>query len=64
MSRSTSVGRPACLKTAANAGLVRIDVPLAAPTQPLYLVYHHELRKVTRVRAAAAAIEAFIRRQA
>ena len=48
---------------ARNAGLLRIDVDLPGPTQPLFLVYHHELRKVPRIRAAAAAIEAFIRRQ-
>ena len=48
---------------ARNAGLVRIEVHAPAPAQPLFLVYHHELRKAARIRAAAAAIEAFIRRQ-
>lgn len=47
---------------ARNAGLLRIDVELPAPTQPLFLVYHHELRRVPRIRAAVTAIEAFIRR--
>lgn len=49
---------------ARNADLVRIDVRTAGPTQPLYLVYHHELRKVPKIRAAVTAIEAFTRRQA
>ncbi|MFV8752343.1 LysR family transcriptional regulator [Nannocystaceae bacterium ST9] len=44
-----------------NAGLVRIDVDVAGPTQPFYLVYHRELRKVPRIRAVVAAMEAYLR---
>jgi len=47
---------------ARNAELIRIDVELPAPTLPLFLVYHHELRKVPSIRAAVTAIEAFVRR--
>lgn len=39
-----------------NAGLVRIDVHLAGPTQPIYLVYHRELRNVPRIKAVVAAM--------
>jgi DNA-binding transcriptional LysR family regulator len=48
-------------QTARKEGLVRIDVDSPGPTQPLYLAYHRELRKVPRVRAVIAAIEASIR---
>jgi DNA-binding transcriptional LysR family regulator len=48
---------------ARNEGLVRIDVHSPGPTQALFLVYHHELRKAPHIRAAVAAIEAFIRQQ-
>jgi DNA-binding transcriptional LysR family regulator len=48
---------------ARNAGLLRIDVDRSAPTLPQFLVYHHELRKVPRIRSAATAIESFIRRR-
>jgi DNA-binding transcriptional LysR family regulator len=44
-----------------NADLIRIEADTAGPTQPLFLVYHRELRKQTHVRAAAAAIEACLR---
>lgn len=44
-----------------KAGLVRIDIDSVAPTQPLYVVYHRELRKVPRIKAAVAAIEAYLR---
>lgn len=47
---------------ARTAGLLRIDAPKPGPTQPLYLAYHHDLRKVPHVRAAVAAIEAACRR--
>jgi len=46
---------------ARNAGLVRIEVEEAAPTQPLFLVYHHELRKVPLIRVTLAAIENYCR---
>jgi len=42
-------------------GLVRLDIDSAGPTQPMYLVYHRELRKVPRIRAAVAALEAYLR---
>lgn len=44
-----------------NAGLVPIDVPLPGPTQPVYLVYHRELRNVPRVKAVVAAITDYTR---
>lgn len=44
-----------------NAGLVRIETSTPGPTQPLFLAYHHELRKVPHVRAAVAAIERWCR---
>jgi DNA-binding transcriptional LysR family regulator len=44
-----------------NAGLLRIEVDSPGPTQPLYLVYHRELRKVPRIKAVVAALEAYIR---
>jgi DNA-binding transcriptional LysR family regulator len=47
---------------ARNAGLVRIETSAPGPTQPLFLVYHHELRKVPHIRAAVAAIETYCRR--
>jgi len=47
---------------ARNAGLVRIDTSLPGPTQPLFIVYHHELRKVPHIRAAVAAIDNYCRR--
>lgn len=47
---------------ARNAGLVRIEAGKAGPTQPLFLVYHHELRKVPHIRVALAAIETYCRR--
>jgi len=50
------------VQDARNAGLLRIDVDVPAPTLPLFLVYHHELRKAPRIRAAVTAIEAFVRR--
>ena len=42
---------------ARNAGLIRIDTSEPGPSQPLFLVYHHELRNVPHIRAALAAIE-------
>lgn len=58
------VGLSALLEQdARNAGLVRIEVDLAAPTQSFYLAYHRDLRKVPEVRAAVQAIEAYVRAQ-
>lgn len=48
---------------ARSAGLVRIAAPTPGPSQPVYLVYHHELRSSAHVRAAVAAIEAYLVRQ-
>jgi DNA-binding transcriptional LysR family regulator len=42
-------------------GLVRLDTDSAGPTQPMYLVYHRELRSVPRIKAVVAAIEAWLR---
>jgi DNA-binding transcriptional LysR family regulator len=44
-----------------DAGLVRIDVHMAGPTQPVYLVYHRELRNVPRIKAVVAAMVAYSR---
>lgn len=60
--RSIFVDAKRCQTDFSNAGLLRIDVELRAPTQPLFLVYHNEPRKVPRIRAAVTAIEAFVRR--
>lgn len=46
-----------------NAGLVRIDIDSTGPTQPIFLVYHHELRKVPHIRGAIAAIERHFKAQ-
>lgn len=44
-----------------KAGLVKIDVDLAGPAQPMYLVYHRALRTVPRIKAVVAAFEAYLR---
>lgn len=43
-----------------NTDLIRIDTEAAGPTQPFYLVYHRDLRTAPHVRAAVAAIDAYI----
>lgn len=48
---------------ARNAGLVRIDADTAGPSQAIFVVYHHELRKDARIRAAVAAIAGYYRAQ-
>jgi DNA-binding transcriptional LysR family regulator len=48
-------------QTGRNAGLVRLDVDSTAPTQAVYLVYHRELRRVPRIRAVIASLEAYLR---
>ena len=47
---------------ARNVGLVRIETETQGPTQPLFLVYHHELRKAPHIRAALEAIETYCRK--
>jgi DNA-binding transcriptional LysR family regulator len=44
-----------------NAGLARIDVPLPGPTQPVYLVYHRELRHVPRIKSVVTALAEYTR---
>lgn len=44
-----------------HADLVHIQTATAGPTQPLYLVYHRDLRNAPHVRAAVSVIEAFLR---
>ena len=44
-----------------KAGLVQIDVPIAGPAQPMYLVYHRALRTVPRIKAVVAAFAAYMR---
>ena len=46
-------------KVGRDAGLIRIDVHLAGPTQAVYLVYHRELRNVPRIKAVVAAMVAY-----
>lgn len=46
---------------ARNAGFTRIDVATRGPTQPFYLVFHRDLRKVPHVRAALRSFEAYVR---
>ena len=46
-----------------GAGLVPIAAPTPGPVQPLYLVYHHELRNSASVRATVAAIEDWVNRE-
>jgi DNA-binding transcriptional LysR family regulator len=56
------VGMAALVEQAGrDAGLVRIDVHLAGPTQPVYLVYHRELRNVARIKAVVAALVTYAR---
>jgi DNA-binding transcriptional LysR family regulator len=45
-----------------KSDLIRLDTVVQAPTVPLFMVYHHELRKLPHIRAATAAIEAHCRR--
>lgn len=46
---------------ARHADLIRIQTETAGPTQPLYLVYHRDLRSAPHLRAAVSAIEAALR---
>jgi len=49
------------VQDARTADLVRIEVDSIGPTQPMYLVYHRELRSVPRVKAVVAALLAYLR---
>lgn len=44
-----------------SADLVPIKTCISGPMQPLYLVYHKDLRQLPHVRTAVAAIEAYMR---
>ena len=44
-----------------NADLIRINTDITGPAQPVYLVYHRDLRSAPHVRAAVASIETYIR---
>ena len=44
-----------------TGGLMRISTSKPSPTQPVYLVYHRDLRRAKHVRSAVSAIESFIR---
>jgi DNA-binding transcriptional LysR family regulator len=46
---------------ARHAELIRVGTDTAGPTQPLYLIYHRDLRNAPHVRAAVSSIEAHIR---
>lgn len=46
---------------AQHADLVRLTTESAGPTQPLYLVYHRDLRNAPHLRAAVKSIETYIR---
>ena len=55
------VGIAALLEeTAQHADLIRIETEIAGPVQPFYLVYHRDLRDQPHVRAALAAIDAYV----
>jgi DNA-binding transcriptional LysR family regulator len=46
---------------AIRAGLIGIATDTAGPTQPLYLVYHRDLRKAPHLRSTVSAIEDYLR---
>lgn len=46
---------------ARHAELVRVGTDTVGPTQPLYLIYHRDLRNAPHVRAAVSSIEAHVR---
>jgi len=59
----TGLGVAALLDSVARAhsDLVRLRTDTAGPVQPLYLVYHRDLRNASHLRAAVRAIEAALR---
>jgi DNA-binding transcriptional LysR family regulator len=44
-----------------NGDLVRVATDSQGPDQPVFLVYHRELRRQPHVRAAVASIETYMR---
>jgi DNA-binding transcriptional LysR family regulator len=50
-------------ETGYDAGFVRIDTEVVGPVQPLYLVYHRDLRHTAHVRAVLSLIEASLLRE-
>ncbi len=46
-----------------DAGLIRIETELPGPIQPLYLVYHRDLRREPHIRAVLALIQACLLRK-
>lgn len=59
--QSQGVGLLADLVGDADPQLLRLDLPVRAPTIPVWLAFHRDLRNVPRVRGVARAIEAAFR---
>ena len=65
MQDATAQGQGICLLADAQArsasGLVRLECEVSAPSAPVFLAFHRELRQVPRVRAVVQALEAALR---